>query len=773
MTNKNFTNPFRYKINQTGSVSPADRQTVLKIFLHYFKNGEISSPLSLLEAFILIGVLAELLVAWLLYALPPMSRLMTLIVDPVLVLLLVTPFYAYLLRPMVLNHDKGKRSQEALQAANTLLERLFSINHILIAYLDPQFRFIRVNLAFAKASGQDPEFFPGKDLFEIYPGTENEPAFKQVLESGKPSFLYDRKYQSLAHPELGATYWDLSMYPVTEAVEGVSGIILSCIDVTERAMAREALHKAYDELEIRVKERTAELAIERSKLNAIIVNAPEGIVVADTQARIILSNPAAERIYGRPVTYGESYENQAALCLCHPDGSPYDPRQLPLTISALDGKALDEIEMCVVWPDGQRRELLVCTAPIRESQGKVNGAVGIYQDITERKQVEAVLQKAYDELELRIQERTREISLANEELILEIAERMRIEQVLASERERLFSLMNEIPLFVTLIGPQYNILFANNAHKNLFGDMDERPCYLSRDNQIVPCEGCQLMKVLETRVPVEWEWTSQGGKSYQIFEYPFTDVDGSELILELGIDRTQRKQMIGQLEQTNQALLCLSQVERNQRLLAEGLIEATLALNSSLNLDDVLDRILDQIQRVIPFDAANISLLEDDHLTVVRQRGYERYPEALAKIDIPFTLDDYPVLHNIEGQPTFILIPDTRREPRWRKSTGLEWVLSCMSAPLMAGSTFLGFLRLYSEQTNNFRQEHIDILNAFTIHATIAIQNARLYEDLTIALEKEQSMRAQLVQNEKLAAIGRTIASVSHELNNPLQTIKN
>jgi signal transduction histidine kinase len=55
----------------------------------------------------------------------------------------------------------------------------------------------------------------------------------------------------------------------------------------------------------------------------------------------------------------------------------------------------------------------------------------------------------------------------------------------------------------------------------------------------------------------------------------------------------------------------------------------------------------------------------------------------------------------------------------------------------------------------------------------LAISHARLYQDLETSLNKEQTIRNQLVQTEKYTAMGRMVASVTHELNNPLQTIKN
>jgi PAS domain S-box-containing protein len=60
-------------------------------------------------------------------------------------------------------------------------------------------------------------------------------------------------------------------------------------------------------------------------------------------------------------------------------------------------------------------------------------------------------------------------------------------------------------------------------------------------NRTEPCEICETFKVLKTNEPLQWDWVGPNGRNYDIYDFPFTDRDGSEMILEMGIDITEKK----------------------------------------------------------------------------------------------------------------------------------------------------------------------------------------------------------------------------------------
>ncbi len=169
------------------------------------------------------------------------------------------------------------------------------------------------------------------------------------------------------------------------------------------------------------------------------------------------------------------------------------------------------------------------------------------------------LQKSKDMLEIRVEERTVELGKTMRELEEEISERIRAEDALKIERRRLSDVLEMLPAYVVLLTPDYHVPFANRFFRERFGESHGRRCFEFLFGRSEPCEICETYKALKTMAPHEWEWTGPDKRNYHIFDYPFTDIDGSTFILEMGIDITERKETESRISLNNELLTLLSQ----------------------------------------------------------------------------------------------------------------------------------------------------------------------------------------------------------------------
>jgi len=199
----------------------------------------------------------------------------------------------------------------------------------------------------------------------------------------------------------------------------------------------------------------------------------------------------------------------------------------------------------------------------------------LFMDITERKWAEEALREARDHLEIRVTERTAELQRANRALQEEIAERRRAEEGVKAERQRLYDVLETLPAYVVLLSADYHVPFANRFFRERFGESHGRRCFEYLFHRAEPCEVCETYCVMKTRAPHHWEWTGPDGRHYDISDFPFTDTDGSALILEMGIDITERTRAEAELRRHQEHLEELvkertAEIEnRNVRLAAE------------------------------------------------------------------------------------------------------------------------------------------------------------------------------------------------------------
>jgi PAS domain S-box-containing protein len=137
--------------------------------------------------------------------------------------------------------ERVRSAELKLRLSNQVLERVFESIHVLVAYLDRDFNFVRVNRTYAAADGRPPEFFVGKSHFELYPHAENEEIFRRVVRTGEPYSVYAKPFTYPEHPERGTTYWDWRIEPVKDIDGKVQALLLSLLDVTQRVRHQEIL----------------------------------------------------------------------------------------------------------------------------------------------------------------------------------------------------------------------------------------------------------------------------------------------------------------------------------------------------------------------------------------------------------------------------------------------------------------------------------------------------------------------------------------------------
>jgi PAS domain S-box-containing protein len=167
-----------------------------------------------------------------------------------------------------------------------------------------------------------------------------------------------------------------------------------------------------------------------------------------------------------------------------------------------------------------------------------------------------------------------------------------------------------------------------------------------------------------------------------------------------------------------------------ERVLAEALRETSSALNSTLRLEEVLDRILESVGRVVPHDSASIMLLDaaTGVVRVVKCHGYKERGLEPWVLGMRMALDEIANFRRMVESGRPLVVRDTQTDPEWLEVPETRWIRSDVGAPIRSKGQVIGFLLLDSETPNFFNDTHGAHLQAFADQAAIAIENARLFE---------------------------------------------
>lgn len=170
-----------------------------------------------------------------------------------------------------------------------------------------------------------------------------------------------------------------------------------------------------------------------------------------------------------------------------------------------------------------------------------------------------------------------------------------------------------------------------------------------------------------------------------------------------------------------------------------ALRDTAAALSSTLEPDLLLGILLDNLKRVISYDAANILMVEEGSAKPVIIRGYEERGlniESLMKLSIPIGVAENLRRMTDERKP--IVVADTHNYADWVHTDETDWVRSYMGAPIFVGDQLLGFFSLDSEIPSFYTDSHAVLLQSFADQAGVAIQNAQRYQESRARAQREE-----------------------------------
>ena len=657
---------------------------------------------------------------------------------------------------------KRKQAEEALRTSEAEYRGLFENVFDGVYRSMPEGRILTVNPALVSMLGYDSaeELSNASNVRDLYANPEERAYWVRILDDEG----------EIRNVELTLKCKDGQQVTVLENARSVrdeQGIVLyyegTLTDITERKRAEEALQKAHDELEARVEERTAELRASEEYLRILFEYAPDAYYLSDLKGNFIDGNRAAEKMVGndKDELIGKSLLSLNLLTL----------GQIPMAAAHLArnvmGHPTGPDEFTLTRRDGSQVPVEISTHPVKiKGQSLV---LGLARDITKRKQAEEALQKAHDELEQRVEERTSELARANEQLERELIERKQAEEALRASERKYRGIVEQSQDGIALTNEEGIIIEWNRGQEQIVGLKGEEVLGLPMWDmlfQVLPEERRTQATLDELMALVkEGLKAGQGFWMNQVMEGEIQDSDGASrltqqlvypieteqgfMLAAITRDVTERKQAEEEIRRYNERLVSMHEMDR--------------AILTAQSPEEIAQAALSRIRKLVDCQRASVSLFdpESDTFSILAvdlngethlSKG-KTLPRDAFRYDGATQQDAVNVVEDLSSRSDLTEVEQRLLE---------EGIRSYISVPLNAEGEILGVFNLGATRAGGCSQDDMEIASEVAAQLAIAIHQAQLYQRL-------QQTNVEL--EEAVAAKDVMISNVSHELRTPLTHI--
>ncbi len=174
---------------------------------------------------------------------------------------------------------------------------------------------------------------------------------------------------------------------------------------------------------------------------------------------------------------------------------------------------------------------------------------------------------------------------------------------------------------------------------------------------------------------------------------------------------------------------------------AETLYAVTQVLGKTLSLEDTIEVILSQLQRVVPYDSCSVQVIQGNRLVIVGGRGFDDLDSLLG---VGFDLDDETYVNvQVVRSKQRRVFADVSQNPHFASGVHSSGrIRGVICAPMIIGDRVIGVISVDKFESDFYTEDLAELATAFATHAAIAIENARLLETERAAREQAETLRA-------------------------------
>lgn len=169
--------------------------------------------------------------------------------------------------------------------------------------------------------------------------------------------------------------------------------------------------------------------------------------------------------------------------------------------------------------------------------------------------------------------------------------------------------------------------------------------------------------------------------------------------------------------------------EKKQREFSAIMAKIISALNETMKLDEVLNIILENLEKFVSFDAADITLIQDDQLRIARHIGYHKLGLFDFAENFNVNVNDIATCKWMIEYQSPMVVADTSKSDIWTTFPEVNWIKSYLGLPIIARGKVVGILNFLSAEKGFYENFPYEDLLPFSEQAAFAIENTRTFEE--------------------------------------------